>query len=436
MAEIVILGAGLTGLSAAYHLEKLNFFDYKIFEKDSTVGGLCRSVIQDGFTFDYTGHLLHINDNYFKSFIEDLLPLSSFNNINRRSFVYSQDVYTKYPYQINLFGLPTQTITECIEGFARRPKITKFPKSFYDWVLQNFGEGLGKNFFFTYQEKIFSFDVKKLSASWTNRFVPSTSLSQMIEGAIQDKKDESIGYNAQFFYPKSGGIQTWVQKIAQNLLNPLNTNYCVESIDVKNKIVRFTNGSVQKYNKLITTLPLDILLSLLIEPASCNLSKFSSKLLCNSVINFNLGVSRPDLSDKHWIYYPEKKYPFYRIGFPHNFSQLNAPTGYSSLYGEFAYLGNSANINKILKQALNSTYDIFNLKKSDIITEKIINIKHAYVIFDSWRDKNIDKILKRLEDMDIFSVGRYGAWKYSSMQEGVLDGKTIAESILQEIKLI
>lgn len=436
MAEIVILGAGLTGLSTAYHLEKLNFLDYKIFEKDSTVGGLCRSVIQDGFIFDYTGHLLHINDDYFRNFIENIFPLTNFNVINRRSFVYSQEIYTKYPYQINLFGLPSKTISECIEGFLKRPKSKKNPDSFYQWVLQNFGEGLGKNFFFSYQEKIFSFNIKKLSASWTSRFVPSTSLSQMIEGAIKDKEDEKIGYNSQFFYPKTGGIQTWVEKINQNLINLVNTNYCVESIDIKNKIVRFSNGMQQKYNKLITTLPLDILLSLLIEPTSSNLSKASQKLLCNSVINFNLGISKPYLSEKHWIYYPEKKYPFYRIGFPHNFSELNAPAGCSSLYGELSYLQSSKkNINKNLKIALDNIYKIFNITPADILTEKIIDIKHAYVIYDKWRDQNINKILTSLEEMNIFSVGRYGAWKYSSMQEGVLDGKKIAETILQKIKI-
>ena len=65
MAEVVILGAGLTGLSSAYHLEKNNFFNYKIFEKDSRPGGLLKSIKQNGFTFDYTGHLLHINDKFF-----------------------------------------------------------------------------------------------------------------------------------------------------------------------------------------------------------------------------------------------------------------------------------------------------------------------------------------------------------------------------------
>ncbi len=161
MAEIVIIGAGLTGLSTAYHLEKLGFTDYKLFEKEAEVGGLCRSVYQDGFTFDYTGHLLHINDNYFKEFITNIVGFEHFNTINRRSFIYSQDVYTHFPFQVNLYGLPPRTIAECIEGFIERPRKKSAPKDFKNWVLTNFGKGIAEHFFYPYQEKIFSYPGRK-----------------------------------------------------------------------------------------------------------------------------------------------------------------------------------------------------------------------------------------------------------------------------------
>jgi protoporphyrinogen oxidase len=224
MAKIVILGAGLTGLSAAYHLEKKGFFDYKIFEKDSTVGGLCRSVYQDGFTFDYTGHLLHASDPYFQTFIAHVVGMEHLQSVIRRSYIYSQNVYTHYPFQINLFGLPAETIAECIEGFVLKKK-TKQVRSFYDWALYNFGKGIARHFFFPFQKKIFSYDLKKVTSSWTGRFVPSTSLSQMIYGAIKDPAhDQKVGYNAHFYYPKQGGIFFWIEKIAHALANPIKVN--------------------------------------------------------------------------------------------------------------------------------------------------------------------------------------------------------------------
>lgn len=431
MAKIVILGAGLTGISTAYHLEKLGYYDYKIFEKEDTPGGLCRSVVQDGFTFDFTGHLLHISDDYFKSLISSLVALESFNPIKRRSYIYSHNTYTHYPFQVNLHGLPVDVIVECIEGFLTRKKVNVKPTMFTQWVLRQFGAGFAHHFFYPYQTKIFAYDVHKLSASWTGRFVPSTSLRQIVEGALQEPHNQAIGYNASFLYPKKGGIYFWVEKLAQQLLNPVHANFCVRSIDTIQKVVHFTNGHVEPYDQLISTLPLDLMLNLMREKSSVNLARASSKLLCNKVVNFNLGINRADLSDKHWIYYPESQYPFYRIGFPHNFSDSMTPPNCSSLYGEFSYLKETQEvIESKLARSLQATKKLFSIADTQVMTEKIISINHAYVIYDLWREKNLPLIHKKLHELDIFSVGRYGEWKYSSMQEGVLDGKAIAEKLV------
>lgn len=432
MAQVVIIGAGLTGLSTAYHLEQQGFSDYILFEKDESVGGLCRSIQQDGFTFDYTGHLLHINDEYFRSLITKLVGLEQFNAIDRRSFIYSHGVYTKYPFQINLFGLPHDVIVECVEGFVNRPHTATEPNDFPSWVLKHFGAGIAKHFFLGYQEKIFAYDLSNITASWTGRFVPQTSLKQMLLGALQDC-DTGVGYNSQFYYPKQGGIFYWVEKLAQSLQKPIQTNHCVQRIDTTTKTITFTNGHSEQYETLVTTMPLDTTLGLLKEKSNSFLAQARTKLICNSVINFNLGINRPNLSDKHWIYYPEKNYPFYRIGFGHNFADSMAPQGCSSLYGEFAYVNKPQDyIDTTLQNALAHTKKLLGLSDNEIMTQKIIDISHAYVIFDFWREAHLPKILSALEDQSIHSVGRYGAWKYSSMQEGVLDGKQTAEKLLMQ----
>ncbi len=430
MAKFVIIGAGLTGLSAAYHLEKRGFFDYTLFEKESSIGGLCRSTLQDGFTFDFTGHLLHTSDTYFRNLLEELVGLEQLNAIERRSFVYSENTYTHYPYQINLHGLPPATIIDCITGYVQRPITKKTPKTFPEWVNNNFGKGFGKHFFLPYQRKIFAYDPHKLSASWTGRFVPSTSLDKIIHGALEKPTHESIGYNANFLYPKKGGIFSWVNTFATYITKPINTNFCVKQINLKNKIVSFTNGHIEPFDELITTMPLDTLLGLLQEKTDTALQTARKHLLCNSVINFNLGVNHPDLSDKHWIYFPEKQYPFYRIGFPHNFSEHMAPAGHSSLYGEFSHINKSpAWINRTLKEAIIATKKLFSISDADIATECIMPISHAYVIYDFWREKHLPKLLTKLQEQHVHSIGRYGEWKYASMQEAVLDGKKIANTL-------
>lgn len=434
MAKIVIIGAGLTGLSAAYHLEQNGFFDYVLLEKEASPGGLCRSVTQDGFTFDYTGHLLHINDAYFRAFIEEIVGLDQFNTITRRSFVYSHGRYTRYPYQVNLFGLPTHVIVECINQFAQRPKKKIGATSFYQWVLHSFGKGLGKHFFFPYQSKIFDYDIKKLSASWTGRFVPNTSLEELLVGSLEDKKEQEIGYNAHFFYPKAGGIYHWVDALYKRLSQPIRFNAAVKEVNLQTNTVTLNDGSHEHFDYVITTMPLDTLLNRLKEKSSSSLQKSSRFLLCNSVINFNLGVHKENLEHKHWIYYPEPEYPFYRIGFTSNFAHTMAPPGCSSLYGELSYLKRpQLYTQNLLHESLTLTKKLFGIEAHTIATEKIIVIDHAYVIYNRWRDTHLPTILRALESENVHSVGRYGAWKYSSMQEAVLDGKEVALKALAQL---
>jgi len=102
VAEVVILGAGPTGLSTAYHLEKRGFFDYKIFEKDTTPGGLLKTVNEDGFSFDYTGHLIHVSNSYFYDFLDSVANINNFSSNERNSAIFSKNVLTAYPFQINL----------------------------------------------------------------------------------------------------------------------------------------------------------------------------------------------------------------------------------------------------------------------------------------------------------------------------------------------
>ena len=205
MAKVVILGAGLTGLSTAYHLEKNKFFDFKIFERNKTPGGLCRSVKHDGFTFDYTGHLIHCNNNYFQSFLQDIFPPNSLNKITRNSYVYSHKTFTPYPFQMNLHGLPTNVIIECLCGFAKRKHYIKTPKTFHEWVLKYFGAGIGKHFHFPYNTKLLSYNLKKVSPSWIGRFIPQATIKDIFQGTFENPKTQNIGYNHIFYYPQKKG---------------------------------------------------------------------------------------------------------------------------------------------------------------------------------------------------------------------------------------
>lgn len=434
MSKIIIIGGGLTGLSAAYHLEQAGITDYTLFEKEPTVGGLCRSVTHDGFTFDYTGHLLHLNDPVCTALVNNTVGLNNFVTIARNSYIYSEQVYTRYPYQINLHGLSAQTIADCLTGFIRRPK--NIPDTlWYQWVLKHFGTGFARHFFVPFESKKLDFNAKKITSDWTGRFVPATSLTQIITGIQHTPEPTSVGYNAQFLYPRTGGIQFWTHAFARHIKKPIYTNSTVTKINTHTKTVTLSSGAVEPYTHLISTVPLDNLLDIITEQAHTNIKSARENLACARVININMGIARPPEDNKHWIYFPEKKYPCYRMGFYHNFSRALVPENCQSLYAEFAVYNRSrSTITERIRKTRKAISEIVSLTAADIITEKILDISHGYVIYNSWRAANLATLLTRLEqEYQIRSIGRYGAWKYSSMQEALQDGAYIAEALREKI---
>jgi len=434
VAEVVIIGAGLTGLSAAYHLEQHNFFDYTIIEQHSRPGGLLKTEAQDGFMFDHTGHLLHISDTYFKEFLNTVAGLDNFNLIARKAAIFSHNVFTDYPFQINLFGLPTNVAVECIEAYVNRPSI-KNPSNLHQWTLKHFGSGFAKHFFFPYDHKMYAYDLRKIHPSQKGRFFPSTNLAAIIKGTIEKKPPTDVGYNSNFYYPKHGGIEFLIKKLCSNLKNKVVTNSSVERIDPIKKIIYCHDGQSVSYRRLISTMPLDQLLSSLQTTSHTSLKKAAAKLLCNSVINVNLGFSVDNIGPHHWVYFPEKSFPLYRLGFWNNLSSSSVPAGCSGVYGELSYQNRTTSYKKSQEhayKAIDKTLAFLGLCPNHIITQKLLHLKHAYVIYDAWREKHLPSILTQLQEWDIHSIGRYGEWKYSSMQEAVLDGKKVANTIIQQ----
>ena len=434
MAKVVIIGAGLTALSTAYHLEKKGIDQLYIFEKQERPGGLLRSVVKDGFTFDYTGHLLHCSDPYFKEFLIDIAGLQeNFDLIERRAAIYTHDTFVHYPFQMNLYGLPIAVISDCITAFIERKKSKKKLMSFYDWVLYFFGAGFARHFFVPYNTKLLSYSIKKITPSWTGRFVPQTTIEAIIEGAVRDRYAGGVGYNSSFYYPKKGGIEYLIKRLTEKISSPIVTQAAVQMIDSKNKRLYFTNGEQCSYDYLVSTMPLDNLLLSLKEPSSSTLYKAIDKLLCTTVINSNIGFKGELRSDKHWIYFPEKKYAFYRLGLWHNISKQLTPDGFSSLYLESSFLKQKSSQQKIrllTERAKEQAVTFIGRSFSEAVIDHTLQLDHAYVIYDQWRENNVTKLLEQLKNLGIYSIGRFGAWKYSSMQEAVLEGRECAQELL------
>jgi len=437
---IAIIGAGLAGLSTAYHLKDA---EYVIFEKEEEAGGLCRSIKADGFTFDYTGHFLHTRHPYAEKLAEEILP-GGFNRIQRRAFIYLQGRYIPYPFQAHTYSLPQDIRKECVMGFIEAQNQKKSPPgNFLDWINQTFGEGMAKYFFLPYNEKFWMMNLSELTSDWTSWSIPQPTMEEVLKGA-EGFKYEQMGYNPSFLYPKRGGIELFAKAFLPQVRN-VTCRKPVKAISMKDKRLFFENGEEAAYATLISTCPLPHLLSL-IEDLPRDLREAGEQLRYLSVLSLNLGIARDRVSDSHWIYFPEKKFLFYRVGFFSNISYALAPPGFSSLYVEITChpletrnaesgarsqeSGGDVDKNELLKQTVTGLIDCGILRSSDELSTFVcLHIPHAYVVYDKFRKENLPAILRFLRNEGIYSIGRYGAWEYSTMEGAILQGKWVAENL-------
>ena len=434
MKRVVIIGGGLAGLSAAHHLAEC---DPVVFEKESSVGGLCRSFSQDGFTFDCTGHLIHLKSQYTKDLVARILP-GAFNSHERLAAIYSKDTVTPYPFQANTYGLPPEVIKECVVGFVESMQAAPNggPRNFRDWVLKTFGAGIAKHFMLPYNEKFWKQDLRTITSDWVSWSIPKPSLDEVINGAL-GLTNKGMGYNPRFIYPRSGGIDCLPQALAKSVKR-VYSGESVESVDPRRKVVRLAGGREEPYEDLITTLPLPHVFRML-KNTPDHLVQAAQGLRAISVLNINLGIDRPQISNQHWIYFPEDKFIFSRVGFPMNFSKAVAPEGASSMYIEITHRpdgkGEKLDADAITAQSVADLEKCGILRKGDrILTRHVIDIKFAYVVFDDHRQTHLQVLIDYLESRDIYTAGRYGRWDYFSMEDSILSGKAAAERILAKIE--
>lgn len=428
----LILGAGIAGLSAAWHLREKGF-PCRVFEKENEVGGLCRSKRVRGFTFDCSGHLLHFKSPYAFSLVKRLLG-EQFVRHERSAWVSMDGRYTRYPFQANLFGLPPRVLKECLEGFIdarkrKRGERIKRPINFSQWTRQTFGEGIARHFMDPYNAKFWTVPPEELTCEWLDGMIPVPSPKQVFEGAKKESKKQ-LGYNVHFWYPRNGGIEQLPQAFAKSL-GPIDTGSKISRIDLGKKEIETFSGRREKFDVLISTIPLPEM-SRMIPGLSKEIQAAFNKLRWNSIFNLNLGMDlNRGVMKKHWTYFPEKEICFFRVGFPHNFSSDLVPEGKGSLYAEVSYSEHKP-IDK-RKMISHITRDLKKIellpKKGKLCAKDINDIEYGYPIYDRHYKTAREKVLGFLNERDIVPCGRYGSWKYMSMEDAILDGKRVAEML-------
>jgi protoporphyrinogen oxidase len=426
--KIVILGAGLAGLSAAWHLQKKKI-EYSVFEKDPGVGGLCRSKQKKGFIFDCDGHLLHFRNRYTLRLVLGLLKGGLVSHA-RSAWINNFGIFSHYPFQANLHALPKRVAKECLLEFIKtgksRPKKTCL--NFLKWINATFGKGISRYFMIPYNEKFWTVPLEEMTCAWTDSFIPQPKPDEVVAGFFAENR-KRFGYNATFWYPRQWGIEQLPLALEGQLRN-ISKNCRVNAINLQEKELDIAEKGKVGFDTLISTMPLPELAKI-IYPLPSNILKMFKRLRWNSIFNLNLGIEGDCQEGKHWIYFPHKRTVFFRVGFFHNFSKKIVPRGKSAIYTEVAYSASKPiDKNKIVPEIIRDLKISGILSKENKISVLDINdIKYGYPIYDKYYSRATTAIKEFLLDNNIITCGRYGNWRYMSMEDAILDGRQAADKV-------
>jgi protoporphyrinogen oxidase len=419
---VVVLGGGLTGISAAYHMGR----DWLLFEKDDRLGGHARTDERDGFHFDKTGHWLHLRDPYTQGLVRELLP-DGLVPVDRRARIFSHGALTRYPFQANLFGLPPEVVAECLMGAieARTRAWEGEPRDFAEYCLRHFGAGISRHFMIPYNRKLWGVDLTEITSAWCSRFVPIPKLPDIVAGAVGANPPE-MGYNAHFLYPRRGGIETMTRALVSRLPGEnVRTGCALEALDLRARSVT-AGGSTARYRAVVATVPLPELLARIADlpPA---VEEAAQRLRCAPVRYLNVALRRTPDADFHWIYVPEERYPFYRVGIYTNAVPAMAPPGRGSLYVELADRGPAPALDAVLRDVIPGLVAAGAMRSpEDLLFAELRELRWAYVVFDHHYYAALSTIIPFLEAHAIYPRGRYGSWVYNSMEDCILAGREVA----------
>lgn len=412
----IIIGAGATGLAYA----AMSGRECLILEADSEIGGYCKTVKQDGFVWDYSGHFFHFVDKNLKDFIYNPMDMSTVLTCNKNTQIYYKGSYVDFPFQKNIHQLPDrQEFLDCLYDLFFKKDIPK-GDSFKAMLYEKFGRGIAEKFLIPYNEKLYACDLDSLDREAMGRFFPYADTLDIISNF---KKADNASYNATFTYPRAGAIE-YIHALASYInTDTICCDEAVNSIDCENHTVT-TNKRTLQYDNLISTIPFDRLLKL------CKVEYDPSIYTYNKVLVFNLGFDKKGTdTTNNWLYFPSKEYVFYRVGYYDNIFSDNR----MSLYVEVGYKSTDEVDVEPCKQQV-----IEDLKKVGIITSQNLISTHsvimdpAYVHITSKTIKDVAAKKSLLKNSDIYSIGRYGSWTYCSIEDGMKEARDLIQTLNQK----
>lgn len=418
-----ILGGGITGLAAGLSS------GLPVLEAAPEPGGICSSYYvrpgtdqrlahapsdENAYRFELGGgHWIFGGDPTVLHFLKTLAPV---NTYYRQSSVYfrEDDLYVPYPLQNHLRFMDRATVGQVLKELARQPGAFQ---TMEEWMLQYFGPTLCEKFFYPFHD-LYTAGLYKTIAP-QDAYKSPVSLAHVIQGAFDEAP--AVGYNVSFVYPAEG-LNALAHRMAS--LCDMRYNKRVTQIDVESKELYLADGSVLPYEKLISTLPLNKMMSM------TGLHVPAQEDPYTSVLVLNIGAIRGlECPDDHWLYNPDARSGFHRVGFYSNVDHSFLPAAARprneavSIYIERAFVGGQTltpeEVRDYSAAVVKELQEWGYIGEAEVVDPTWIDVAYTWSYPNSrWKQQAIQK----LEDHSVFQIGRYGRWIFQGIADSIRDG--------------
>jgi len=386
----LIIGGGLTGLVAAERLAASGL-SAPVLEKEAEPGGACRTIEDGGFCFDHTGHLLHVGRKETQRYFEELGLWNELAVWERSAAIVVGEAVTPYPIQVHTHGLAPEV--------------------------------------FPYNRKLYRAEPEELGLDWVGRYVPKPDLEEVVDGALGLHRDR-VGYNAVFRYPKTGGIRILPDRVAEGVAD-LRTGTEVTRVHLGEGWVECADGARLPFDTVVSTISLPALVDMIADALPDDAARARQALRWVRVLNIALGVRGPAPVPEHWRYFPDPELPYYRVGFPSNHGCV-APEGCHTVSVEISLDPGGGEVDGLVRSAEAALAAAGLVDPEAVLVRRLTMVDPAYVVFDHPRRHAVAALRSWLGAHGVRLSGRWAEWKYSAMEDAVLDGIAAARRLVRE----
>ncbi len=414
--RFLVVGAGISGLAFADRVGLGE--DVLVLEADREIGGYCKTIVKDGFVWDYSGHFFHFKHEDIEADLVSRMGADTVRTVQKDSRIHwGKDRWIDFPFQKNIHQLPHAEFLECLHDLHFREG-GQSSTNFEEMLYARFGRGIAERFLVPYNEKLYATNLKTLDVDAMGRFFPHANEDEILRNFTHP---ENASYNATFTYPAGGAIQ-YVHALAQGVLpERIALSEKLVRLDLKRKIAITTEREIA-FEHAISSAPFVNLLEI------AGLEVPEGVYSWNRVLVFNLGFDRKGPDGIHWAYFPQRDVSFYRVGFYDNI--LGTPR--MSLYVELGFArGAEIDVEACRARVLED------LAKTGITTSHQLVASHSVVMDPAYvhitraaMNDHADK-KRLLESRGVHTIGRYGGWTYCSIEDNIVEARALADSLLR-----